>query len=543
VFNGEIYNYKQLRTSLLEKWEFHTNGDTEVLLAGLIIHGPKFLNSLKGMWAFALWDNAEKALLLSRDRFGKKPLFYHNNNESFYCASEIPALSELTKCTWSEDLNSTADYFRFGYCMPGNTFYTGIKEVLPAHIVRWHPNKGIQQEPFWKLRSSHKILDKNSAVLNIKTSLIKAVENRLVADVEVGSFLSGGIDSSIIVAILNRDFGITPKSFTIGFENKSYDEREYAHQVSKLFHTRHYEKVLSLESPLNLLDLVVNHMGQPYSDASLLPTALVSKLASEHVKVVLSGDGADEVFSGYQRYQARTILRWYLQLPSPLRKYAFTFFQRFSTPSAHHSRSLLKKANLFMEIAQTAENEVYFGPRYFSDVMLSQIAPEIANRGNKPPSIPEANSEDEIHEMMMRDMHVYLPQDILTKVDRASMAYSLEVRTPFLDTDVVELAFSLPRVWHRSRFCGKKMLRLAFRDYLPNQIWSRRKQGFAVPLADWFRNKLGNELEKLVTNPPLALNSSYINTLLTQHRSHKFDHSLRLWNVYVYLKWKNTQSI
>jgi asparagine synthase (glutamine-hydrolysing) len=359
-----------------------------------------------------------------------------------------------------------------------------------------------------------------------------------VADVEVGAFLSGGIDSSLIVAILSHELSVKPKTFTIGFDEASYDERRHARFVAGENHTEHYDETHSWDADL-LKKLILDHVGQPFMDSSILPTAAVSRLAARYVKVVLSGDGGDELFSGYQRYQARALLRWYSRLPGALRRNLPLLLKHIPEPMAHHSHSLLKKAHLFFDIvARQNDERPYIAPIFYTHAEFERLAPSLAGRGHAPPGIPEESRHDNMLEMMAADALVYLPQDILTKVDRASMAYSIEARAPFLDREVVELAFSFPPHWHRSGLSGKKMLHRAFHDIVPRRIWKRRKQGFGVPIHRWFRGELGADLTDLTNRTDSCLERRYTEKLLKEHRRGLRDHGYRLWGIYVYLLWK-----
>lgn len=538
-FNGEIYNYRELRQALISRWTFSTGGDTEVLLAGLSLEGPVFLERLEGMWAFALWDAQQRRLWLSRDRLGKKPLYYRLLPDGIACASELPALRMLDAEPWTEDFDSTADYLRYGYPLPGFTAYREVREVLPGHVLDWGPGAEVRQEPHWRLQLRTFPGDPARARAQLREALIKAVERRLVADVEVGAFLSGGVDSSLIAGIVRRELGQPLKTFTIGFQERAFDERAYARVAAEAFGTEHYEEVLQGWDETELERLIGQHVGQPFADASLLPTTLVSRVATRRVKVALSGDGGDELFSGYQRYQARTLLRWYTRLPERARGGVERLVRGLPEPMAHHSRSLVKKAHLFLDIAarQAAETP-YFAPLMFGPEQLRMLAPDLVGHGHAPPNVPESTEPDDLQRMMAADALIYLPQDILVKVDRASMAQALEARAPFLDRAVVELAFSLPRPWHRRGWRGKRMLREAFGDLLPAVLWRRRKQGFGVPLHDWFRGVLGERLRGWLADDSGVLAAPVVQALLAEHGARRRDHGYRLWLIYVYLLWR-----
>lgn len=536
AYNGEVYNYRELRAQLEPHWQFRTDGDTEVVLAGLVSRGPSFLSAMEGMWALALWSTASRDLLLSRDRMGKKPLYYQHDANGFACASELPALHALGLAEFSENEDSTADYLRYGFFLPGTTAYSGVREVPPGHWLEWRHGNGPVEQRYWELRP----VPFNGSVADARTQLHQvltdAVNRRMLADVEVGAFLSGGIDSSLIVALLDRKAGVTPKTFSIGFAEASYDERAFARLVAEQYRTDHYEECLQDWSPQTLVNLILDHVGQPFFDASLLPTALVSELAARHVKVALSGDGGDELFSGYQRYQARILMRWYTRLPKPLRRSAELAVRLLPEPMAHHSRSILKKAHLFMDAVNRYQDETpYSVPMLYTRAEFERLAPALRDRGHPPPDLPDECRADDIIQMMCADALTYLPQDVMLKVDRASMAHGLEARAPFLDREVVELAFSLPGTWHRRGMSGKHMLKETFAGYLPGRIWQRRKQGFGVPLYTWFMGGLGDDLHGMLDGVTGSLERDQVLTMLREHRARVRDNSYRLWNIYVYL--------
>ena len=544
AYNGEIYNYKELRKNLKNKWLFRTNGDTEVLLAGLIIYGDSFLEKMEGMWAFAFWNEIEKQLFLARDRMGKKPLFYQYSKNFFSCSSSLNALSILSPYTWSEDINSTADYFRYGFFLPGTTAYENVHEVLPGNFLRWSPKTVIKQTRYWSLSIGNFNKSKKYACDYLRETLIQSVRKRLIADVEVGAFLSGGIDSSLIVAIIAKKIGIAPKTFTIGFTESSFDESRYAKIISDLYATEHFERHFEDLDHEQLLSLILKHMGQPFSDSSLLPTAMLSDLASEKVKVVLSGDGGDEFFSGYQRYQARVLLQWYTRLPEFFRRNISRTIRLFPEPVVHHSHSLIKKANLFLDIANQQQSKIpYVAPLLYSQTDLMKLTPEFYEKGHSPQTLPLETEENSFIEMMAADSLIYLPQDILCKLDRASMAHSLEARAPFLDTKIIELAFSLPSTWHRKGIKGKKILRDSFNDLLPQKIWNRRKKGFNIPIYKWFMCKnVESQIMELLNNSKTPLKTSYIKQMLQTHLNGKRDFGHKLWNIYVYLQWQKNNN-
>lgn len=544
-YNGEIYNYKSLKEKLASKWKFRTDGDTEVVLAGFILEGASFFEKLSGMWALALWDNQKKQLLLSRDRIGKKPLYYSllgASDSGIACASELNVIFKLSFCSKKEDIHSAADYLRYGYYLPGKTIYQDILEVLPGHYLKWSAHKKqIENSPYWRMNVNPFCGSKRQAENMLKENLIQAVKKRLVSDVEVGAFLSGGIDSSIVVGILGKYLGLSPKTFSIGFIDKGFDERKYARIVGEKYCTDHYEKIVKVDDSNELINLVLGHVGQPFADSSLLPSALVAKLAASKVKVALSGDGADELFSGYNRYKARMIMRWYTRLPAGIRHNLEAVTNELQKIPFSFSRQVIKNANLFMDIGKRVMDETpYTAPLLYSKNDFKRMLPDIYKMGHKPVNLPEMTHLDDIHTMMAKDTLIYLPQNNLLKVDRTSMASSLEVRSPFIDHKIVELALSFPRSWHRKGFQGKQMLKKSFQHLLPEQIWNRKKQGFAVPVHAWFRQGLEIQLEDLLRNTITYINTDFVLQMLREHTAFTHDHGYRLWNIFIFLMWKQS---
>lgn len=537
-YNGELYNFRELREQLAGQWSFRTRGDVEVVLAGLVIRGESFLHSMEGMAALAFWDRQKNELLLVRDRMGQKPLFYQYDGQRFACASELGALERLSWFSWQEDARSTADYLRYGYCLPGTTFYRNVFEVLPGHYLHWAAGGKLVQAPYWRLSPGSFNGRRAQAGRRLRQAVIQGVQRRLVADVEVGALLSGGMDSSLIVSIVRRHLGQPLKTFTMGFDDPTFDERRHARRMARFCGSEHVDGCVRLVDSAGLVDLVLHHVGQPFADSSLLPTAMVCRMAGARVKVALSGDGGDELFGGYQRYLARVLLRWFTRLPARLRNEAQQLVRAFPEPGVHHSASVLKKAHLFFDMVRSVAGErPYVAPAAFPAEDLRRLAPDLFKMGHPVPGMPESTSSNDLQRMMSADALIYLPQDILTKVDRASMAYSLEVRSPFMDSQVVELAFDLPRNWHIQGWVGKRMLRKAFGDLLPAWVRRRRKHGFGVPVHWWFQRGLGSELIDRIEQTHCVLDRKFVRQMLDAHRSGRRDHGQRLWLIYIYLYW------
>lgn len=541
-YNGELYNYAQLRSRLSHRWEFTTKGDVEVVLAGLVLEGADFLDRMEGMWALILWDSQSQNALLVRDRMGQKPLYYQTNGNKMACASELRALAPLSWFAWQEDMRSTADYLRYGYHLPGCTAFEKVHELLPGHLLDWSPRHPPTLKAYWRLSSGRFKGTPAQADELLVDAVTTGVHRRLVADVEVGGFLSGGIDSSLIVGIAQKGLNRPLKTFTIGFDDPALDERRFARRVARRFHTHHFEQQLSIDQGLALIDPLLKTLAQPFGDASIMPTALVSQMASQHVKVVISGDGGDELFGGYHHYLARSMLRWYTRLPGELRRNAAAIMGLFEPggPLAELGWGawIRRLSDLLLRMQ---DESPYIAPVNYHADDFKQLVPDLWREGHPGPRLPRAAASGDLGQMMLSDALVYLPQDILTKVDRASMAYSLEVRSPFLDRQVVELAFALPLHWHRIGWWGKRMLRRCFHELLPQYVWHRRKQGFAVPLNQWFRNGLQSTLNDMLNNIDIPINKHFVQRMIAAHLDRRCNNGHRLWQLYIYLRWRLTQ--
>ena len=539
AYNGEIYNFKALRESLRHHWSFTDSSDTEVLLAGLVVRGIDFVNSLDGMWSFVLHDAATGNVILSRDRFGKKPLYYRSVGSVFACASELAALAALLPdASWSEDPSGVSDYFRYGYPLPGMTCVSGVREVLPAHVVVRTADGKLESRRYWVPSTEPWKGTRERAISEIRERLAAAVSARqLTADVEVGAFLSGGVDSTIVCALAQRSRSGRLRTFTAGFGERTYDERGYAARAAAALGTAHVDEVLSPDAAADLAKSLISRIGQPFGDPSLVPTALVARVAARHVKVVLTGDGGDEVFGGYARYAGRLLRQSYRRLPGPLRSLIERTVLLLPEPVAHHSGSWLKRAHLFVALAREKPRQ-YVAPPAIREDVLNRLVPDLC-AGHPLPELPWPADADELRHMLLMDWLVWLPQDILTKVDRATMQFSLEARCPFLDRDLVEFVIRLPWRWHFSRYRGKQLLHAAMRGIAPSFIWARRKQGFAAPVGHWMRGSLGDELRELASDSDTGVvNGPALIRLLTEHRQGGADHSQPLWLAYSYLSWR-----
>jgi asparagine synthase (glutamine-hydrolysing) len=541
-YNGELYNYARLKQRLADRWAFTTKGDVEVVLAGLVLDGADFLDRMEGMWALILWDSQSQKVLLVRDRMGQKPLYYQTSGNMMACASELRGLAPLSWFAWREDMRSTADYLRYGYYLPGCTAFKKVHELLPGHLLNWSPGHSPTQRAYWRLTQGRFKGTPAQAGDLLTDAVTTGVRRRLVADVDVGGFLSGGIDSSLIVGIAQKGLNRPLKTFTIGFDDPALDERRFARRVARRFGTQHFERQLSIDQGLALIDPLLKTLAQPFGDASIMPTALVSQMASQHVKVVISGDGGDELFGGYHHYLARSLLRWYTRLPAALRRNAamiMGLFEPGGTLAQLGWGAWIRRLNDLLRRMQ--DESPYIAPVNYHAHDFKQLVPDLWRDGHPGPQLFGRAGSGDLRQMMLSDALVYLPQDILTKVDRASMAYSLEVRSPFLDRRVVELAFALPLHWHRIGWSGKRMLRRSFCEVLPPHVWNRPKQGFAVPLNQWFRKGLQSTLNDMLNHMDNPINKHFVQRMIAAHLDRRCNNGHRLWQLYIYLRWRLTQ--
>jgi asparagine synthase (glutamine-hydrolysing) len=548
VFNGEIYNYIELRQELNELGiRFRSSGDTEVLLNAYILFGPACLDRINGMFAFAVWDRREKVLFAARDRLGVKPLYYARGQGNLLLfASELQAMRGLP-IDFSVDPKSLVQYLRHGFIRSPATIFQGVKELRPGHFLRY-VRDGIEVRRYWEPplpdpamgdRPVHELSEE------LRELLRSAVHLRLRSDVPLGAFLSGGIDSSIIVAAM-KDLGESAiHSYAIGFEDDSFDETLHAKEVADYLDSVHHMSRVTMVAE-DLLPDLVRHYGQPYGDSSCIPTWHLCRKTREHVTVALSGDGGDELFCGYRRYTARRLLRYYRYLPKAFRNEVLPFLAgHLSEGIQYYDDSLIKKLHLFIALDQRLEKDprdIY--PGYFTldelDRLLNGVVLLEGEGYEDTLDIPANDRMGEIDSMMRADLLHYLPDDILTKVDRASMAHALEVRSPFMDYRVVEFACRLPLSLKLRGLTTKFLLRQAFSRDLPRGALKRRKHGFAVPLGEWFQNSLEKAFEEIVLTDSSSgfLVKSEATRLLNEHQRGKIDHGNRLWLLLFLQAWQ-----
>ncbi len=531
VFNGEIYNYQTIKEELLRRGHiFKTHADSEVLLHSYEEYGTHMLTHLRGMFAFAIWDEKKQTLFLARDFFGIKPLYYTYIHGDLLFGSEIKSI--LAHPSYQKELNVDAlqSYLTFQYSPLPETFFKGIFKLPPAHFLLFTHNK-IELTRYWEPVFSKDEKPLDQTVDEIDVGMKESIKMHKVSDVEVGCFLSSGVDSSYVAACFQGD-----KTFTVGFDYEKYNEIEYAKALSKEIGIDNYHKLITTEEYWSILPTVQYHMDEPLADPSAVALYFVSELASHHVKVVLSGEGADELFGGYNIYK------------EPLDLYPITRLPMIVRRCLGKLASLLpiemKGKNYLIRGSKTLEerfigNAFMFTEKERSKLLKHQI------KGYRPmeltkPYYDKASSWDDITKMQYLDIHMWMPGDILLKADKMSMAHSLELRVPFLDKELCRIATKIPVQYRVNKENTKYAMRLAAKRNLPEHIANKKKLGFPVPIRIWLRE------EKYYTIVKKAFTSSsakaYFHTsallrLLDDHYQNKKDHSRKIWVIYMFLLW------
>lgn len=549
VFNGEIYNFQELRGELEGLGHrFRTRSDTETIVQGYLAWGDDVVRRLDGMFAFALWDVRRRRLLMGRDRAGKKPFFIYRDERRLAFASELKALSALDGLDLEVDAKAFPLYLTYGYVPTPGTFYRKVQKLPPgcyASVDRDKPGE-LSQQRYWQLDFTPRSpIPADEACSQLRTLLKDAVRRRLVADVPIGAFLSGGIDSSILVGLMSGLVSEPVRTFSIGFEDdKRYDETHFARIVSQHFGTRHTEFTVG-SGEISLLEDLLEAYDEPFGDSSAIPTYIVSRLTREHVTVALTGDGGDELFAGYPRFQGAAVVG---AIPGWLIRWANALVSRL--PHAHDPRSLSRRLQRFLEAASLPEAERtlrWIG--YCNEGQLGcLLRPELVEM------LPRQELLRSFQEPIERTGHLspqarslalnfdtYLLDDLLVKADRCSMAHALELRSPFLDTAVMEFAASLPDHLRIRRGRLKWILRAAYADLLPPAILRRGKMGFGIPLPTWFRQHWRGLVEDVLLHPEAAiwrwLERKPAVVLVQEHVSGRADHSFLLWSLLTLQVW------
>jgi asparagine synthase (glutamine-hydrolysing) len=551
VLNGEIYNYAELREELLRAGHtLRTEGDTEVIAHLYEEHGLfGCLSRLKGMFCFALWDDCNRRLFLARDRIGKKPLFYSFRGGALSFASEMQALLQDPAVPRDIDLAAIDAYLAYGYVPAPMSAYQAVRKLPPAHMLVYQEG-AMTLERYWRLDYSVKrrVDDARELEEEIRASLRAAVGRRLVGDVPVGAFLSGGIDSSAVVAAMAEQSREPVKTFSIGFADEALDELPRARMVAERFSTDHHELIVE-PNAIDLLPKVVHHYGEPFGDHSALPCFYLAELAREHVTVALNGDGGDESFAGYQRYTSNVLAARLERLPAPLRgalSNAGTRIGAGNDPRTWRSRAQRFATRVAggredrylhqVSVFDAAARDALYDPDFSRALSGHDDAGEVLLGPWR-----EASGADLLDQLLEVDATVYLPGDLLTKIDIASMAYSLEARSPLLDHEFMELAASIPPNLKAKGVQRKVSLRNALRGWLPDSILDGRKQGFELPVARWLRTDLAPFMSEVLLDPACAdrgwTRPEEVARLIDQHVAGTADHGRKLWSLLALEMW------
>lgn len=552
IFNGEIYNYEHLRGTLQQNGHhFTTNTDTEVLVHLYEERGDAFVEDLDGMFSLALWDGSRKRLVLARDPMGIKPLYLGvepNGRVAF--ASELSALFPLDFDFGGLDKPAMAEYFAFGYIPAPKSAFQNVSKLRPGEMAIVSDGK-INRSSFYTPSIGKVEQDLATAATSLRTRVEQAVEERLQADVPLGAFLSGGIDSSIVTGILANIRDEPVSTFSVGFHEAQFDESWAAREVASYHDTNHHEYKVSPSDVREVIDEVVPALGEPFADSSILPTYVVSQKTREEMTVALSGDGADEMFSGYSKYRGEYYSKYYRVIPRAIRQNVIEpSVTRLPASRGTKTGNVIRQAQKFVRGGEPdiAERQYQWmaltTDRSSPAVRQVDVREHAVNRVadaqvKASASLPEGR-QDDLAVMQMTDAQFALPDGILSKVDRASMLNSLEVRVPFLDTDVFEFAMGLPTSYKITPTEQKRVLKRAFDDVLPEKILQRGKQGFDVPIGEWFKDELKSEFtETLSKSETEMVDTKFVWRLYREHVNGTRDHAHFLWAIYVFLRWHN----
>lgn len=553
VLNGEIYNYRELRDDLEARGHtFRSASDTEVLPHLYEEYGRDMVDHLNGMFAFALWDDQRQRLFIARDRFGEKPLYWGVFDRTLLFASEPKVLLAHPAVRPDLDLNALRQYLSFDYVPAPLSIYEGINKLPAAHHLTLEDGK-VEVKRYWQLsyKKRQPVPTVPEAAAQLRDLLQDSVRMRLVSDVPLGVLLSGGIDSSMVTALAVRASSETVKTFSISFAESSFDESQYARRVAQFLGTDHHEERFSGSLAANLVGEIGAWMDEPMSDPSLVPTYLLSRFTRKHVTVALGGDGGDEIFAGYPMYFGHRMARAYQMIPRRLRTGVIERLVN-ALPVKTKNLSFDYRARRFVAAShydEVARHHVWFGSftPQDQDALLTDYVKQASDADiyrDARRMFAECDSTDLIECMQSLDTQLYLAEDILTKVDRASMAVSLEVRAPYLDPRVAEFAASLPSRYKLHGYTSKYILKRAAKDLVPSFVWRRGKKGFGVPFAKWLKAELRPLARDLLSPERLRrgglFNPDYVAKLQEEHERGVANHRKLLWTLLSFELWRES---
>ncbi len=543
VFNGEIYNYQEIKLKLIEKgYAFHSTSDTEVVLKSFHAWGMDALTNFIGMFAIGLYNHNTSELFLVRDRIGVKPLYYYVDSHQLIFASELKAILSYPKVTKEFDYESLNIFLHHGYIPSPLSIFRHIHKVTPGTYIRYH-KKDLTHHSYWDLKekfseySQQRITDEPTALKKLDELVNDCVKYRMVADVPIGAFLSGGYDSSLVTAVMQRNTNEPVKTFTIGFNEASYNEANYARDVAEYLKTDHYEQYLHVDDALHLIDKIPTYFDEPFADSSQLPTMMVSKIAKEKVTVILSGDGGDELFCGYDRYDEAQFYWKYHKLLKPV-AYANKFLP---LESVLDYVDLKYKKLLHLNNLQGIVNHRYILSKYYLNGLIKNSPFTISDTFSHMLSLSRNPQEA----FMLQDMLTYLPDDIMVKVDRATMSVSLEGREPLLDHRLFEFSFQLSHSLKYKNGEKKYLLKKLAHQYIPEKLLNRPKKGFSLPIHNWLKKDLNSLVEQYLSkeyiNDQGIFDYHVLNFIKQQFYKEKGrgKYATTIWHLIIFQLWMN----
>jgi len=551
AYNGEVYNFPELRDNLISRGHsFRTRTDTETVLHILEDQGLDGLASLNGMFAFAVFDRDDRELVIARDRVGIKPLFYSYKNGRFVFGSDMKSMLLAGDVGDELDLEGIHHYLSLNYIPAPHTVFTDVRVLMPGHWLRLSAKDGLRTGCYWDVSyEAQRTLSDDERIEALRDLLNDSVKKRLLSDVPVGVLLSGGVDSSAVTAFMTRNHSERVKTFSVHFPQESYSEIRYARQVAKLLETEHHEvEVTAPDEPF--IRQLTWDLGQPYADSSMVPLYQVCRLAREHVKVVLSGDGGDEVFAGYQTYAAYRIAALYRRLPGFLKDHVIRgIVERL--PTSDRKISFEYKAKRFVRAASLPPEQAHYRFKLLFDEAEKERLYATGNGNGRARSDTygvfedvyrrSSDGGDTLNRLLYVDTKVYLPDDILVKVDRMSMANSLEARVPLLDHRIIEFAARMPTELKQRGRNGKVLLKRALSGYVPQNVLKRKKEGFNVPASQWLKGPLSAMVADYLSESHLAdiglFDAKSVREVLHQHETGREDRSREIWGLLMFSIW------
>lgn len=550
VLNGEIYNYKELQRELQDLGHrFYTNSDTEVIAHGYEEYGEECVARLRGMFAFALWDEKKETLILARDRLGIKPLYYSILKDRLLFASDTKTLFQSGAVGPELNLKGIDQFFTFSYVPGPQTIFRKIKKLPPAHILIWRPRE-TQIRKYWQLDYSRRLrLSEEEYQDRLSGLLDEAIELHLRSDVPVGIFLSGGIDSSTITYLVNQRETAPIKTFSIGFDDERFNELGYARIIAGRFKTEHHEGMIT-DRALESLPEIIERLSEPLADISIIPTYFISKMAASKVKVILSGEGGDEMFAGYPWYKVSRLGALYQQLPMRLRRYVADMIRRGGIKAIEKKSHLYKRLRTFLLYSALPFSGRYLWrvnyfaqeqkERLFSKEFREDLKKDAPKEDNYPFG-KEQKFEDFLSAMLYFDTKFFLPDDLLAKMDQMTMAHSLEGRVPFLDHKLVEFASSLPSEMKLHKGKSKYILRKFISSKLPREILTKPKQGLMPPTRKWVDKRLDDFFMPILNDQKTQrkgyFDQAFIKQMIKDHREGRIDYSYQIWTLTLFELW------